>query len=66
VFGAAGLCGVTAAGQGALVPMIGYAWPLLVWWVREVRGQFRDDWELPPATPCGIAGRVGPVSRAGR
>jgi hypothetical protein len=24
--------------------MIGYAWPLLVWWVREVRGQFRDDW----------------------
>ncbi len=30
-----------------LVPMIGYARPLLVWWVQEVRGQFRDDWELP-------------------
>ena len=30
-----------------LVPMIGYARPLLVWWVQEVRGQFCDDWELP-------------------
>ena len=30
-----------------LVPMTGYARLLLVWWVQEVRGQFRDDWELP-------------------
>jgi hypothetical protein len=29
--------------------MIGYTRPLVVWWVQEVRGQFRDDWELPPA-----------------
>jgi hypothetical protein len=27
--------------------MIGHARPLLVWWVREDRGQFRDDWKLP-------------------
>jgi hypothetical protein len=30
-----------------LVPMIGYARPLLAWWVQEARGQFRDGWELP-------------------
>jgi hypothetical protein len=24
--------------------MIGHARPLLVWWVQEVRGQFRYDW----------------------
>jgi hypothetical protein len=32
-----------------LVPMLGDARPLLVWWVTEVRGQFADDWELPLA-----------------
>jgi hypothetical protein len=30
-----------------LVLMSGYAQPLLVWWVQEVHGKFRDDWELP-------------------
>jgi integrase len=28
-----------------LVPMLGDARPLLIWWVTEVRGQFRDEWE---------------------
>ncbi len=31
--------------------MIGHARLLLVWWVQEVRGQFRDDWELPRPKP---------------
>ena len=36
----------TAAVRGArLVPMIGSARPLLVWWVQAVRGQFRYDWD---------------------
>jgi hypothetical protein len=25
--------------------MIGYAGPLVVWWVQEIRDHFRDDWE---------------------
>jgi site-specific recombinase XerD len=45
------------AGKGArgsgprqrLVPMLGDARALLVWWVTEVRGEFRDDWRLPRA-----------------
>jgi integrase len=32
-----------------LVPMLGDARALLVWWVREVRGEYADDWELPRA-----------------
>jgi site-specific recombinase XerD len=43
------------AGKGArgsgprerLVPMLGDARALLAWWVGEVRGEFRDDWQLP-------------------
>jgi hypothetical protein len=27
------------------VPVVGHARPLLVWWVREVGGQFGNDWE---------------------
>ncbi len=33
-----------------LVPMLGDARALLVWWVSEVRGEYADDWELPRAT----------------
>jgi len=29
--------------------MLGDARALLVWWVTEVRGEFRDDWRLPRA-----------------
>jgi integrase len=32
-----------------LVPMLGDARALLVWWVSEVRGEYPDDWELPRA-----------------
>lgn len=32
-----------------LVPMLGDARTLLVWWVSEVRGEFDDDFELPRA-----------------
>ena len=42
--------------------MIGHARPLLVWWVREGRGQFRDDWNCRAGRRCGIAGRDGLVS----
>jgi hypothetical protein len=28
--------------------MIGYARPLVVWWVQEIRDQFRHDWGLLP------------------
>lgn len=44
-----------------LVPMLGDARPLLVWWVREVRGEFDDDWELPaaPLFPSERGGAVG-------
>jgi site-specific recombinase XerD len=30
-----------------LIPMLGDARQLLMWWVQDVRGEFRDDWELP-------------------
>jgi site-specific recombinase XerD len=42
--------GKGARGSGPkerLVPMLGDARALLVWWVREVRGEFADDWQLP-------------------
>ena len=44
-----------------LVPMLGDARPLLVWWVTEVRGQFRDDWELPRSVlfPSERGGPIG-------
>jgi site-specific recombinase XerD len=44
-----------------LVPMLGDARPLLVWWVTEVRGQFTDDWELPRAVlfPSERGGPIG-------
>jgi integrase len=45
--------GKGARGSGPrerLVPMLGDARGLLVWWVRQVRGEFRDDWQLPRAT----------------
>jgi site-specific recombinase XerD len=44
--------GKGASGSGPrqrLVPMLGDARALLVWWVTEVRGEFRDDWRLPRA-----------------
>ncbi len=43
-----------------LVPMLGDARALLVWWVREVRGEFRDDWQLPGA-PLFPSERGGPI-----
>jgi integrase/recombinase XerD len=44
-----------------LVPMLGDARPLLVWWVTGVRGQFTDDWELPLAVvfPSERGGPIG-------
>jgi integrase len=44
-----------------LVPMLGDARPLLIWWVREVRGEFRDDWDLPRAVlfPSERGGPIG-------
>jgi site-specific recombinase XerD len=44
-----------------LVPMLGDARPLLAWWVREVRGEFSDDWELPRsvAFPSERGGPIG-------
>ena len=44
-----------------LVPMLGEARPLLVWWVREIRGEFRDDWALPRAALF-PSERGGPIS----
>lgn len=32
-----------------LVPMLGQARPILVWWVTEVRGCYDDDFDLPRA-----------------
>jgi integrase/recombinase XerD len=57
------------AGKGArgsgprqrLVPLLGDARPLLLWWVREVRGEFTDDWQLPRA-PLFPSERGGPLS----
>lgn len=51
-----------------LVPMLGDARQLLVWWVEQVRGEFEDEWELPGALvfPSERGGRVGTDSfRAG-
>ena len=44
-----------------MVPMLGDARPLLIWWVTEVRGQFRDEWELPRAVlfPSERGGPIG-------
>jgi integrase len=44
-----------------MVPMLGDARPLLVWWVQDIRGQFRDDWELPRAALF-PSERGGPIS----
>jgi integrase/recombinase XerC len=44
-----------------LVPMIGDARPLLIWWIEEVRGEFRDDWTMPRASLF-PSERDGPVS----
>lgn len=55
--------GKGAKGSGPrqrLVPMLGQARPLLVWWVSEVRGEFDDDWERPGA-PLLPSERGGPV-----
>jgi integrase len=43
-----------------LVPMLGDARTLLVWWVTEVRGEFTDDWRLPRA-PLFPSERGGPI-----
>lgn len=43
-----------------LVPMLGDARALLVWWVGEVRGDFDDDFELPRA-PLFPSERGGPA-----
>jgi integrase len=56
------------AGKGArgsgprqrLVPMLGDARALLVWWVTEVRGEFSDDWQAPRA-PLFPSERGGPI-----
>jgi hypothetical protein len=44
-----------------MVPMLGDARPPLIWWVREVRGQFRDDSELHGAMlfPSERGGLIG-------
>jgi integrase len=55
--------GKGARGSGPrerLVPMLGDARALLVWWVREARGEFRDDWRLPRA-PLFPSERGGPI-----
>jgi integrase/recombinase XerD len=57
------------AGKGArgsgprqrLVPMLGDARALLVWWVGEVRGEFGDDWQAPQA-PLFPSERGGPIA----
>lgn len=43
-----------------LVPMLGDARALLVWWVSEVRGDFEDDFEAPRA-PLFPSERGGPA-----
>jgi integrase len=50
-----------------MVPMLGDARPLLIWWVTEVRGQFTDDWELPRAVlfPSERGGPIGGDTFAG-
>lgn len=43
-----------------VMPMLGDARPVLVWWVSEVRGEFDDDWERPAAVlfPSERGGRI--------
>jgi integrase len=56
--------GKGARGSGPrerLVPMLGDARALLVWWVQQVRGEFRDDWRLPRA-PLFPSERGGPIA----
>jgi integrase len=56
--------GKGARGSGPrerLVPMLGDARRLLVWWVQEVRGEFSDDWALPRA-PLFPSERGGPIT----
>lgn len=45
-----------------LVPMLAGARELLAWWVREVRGEFEDDFDLPraPLFPSERGGRTDP------
>src|SRR5205085_8699897 len=43
-----------------LVPMLGDARPLLVWWVSQVRGEFGDDFDRPWA-PLFPSERGGPA-----
>lgn len=55
--------GKGARGSGPrerLVPMLGDARAILVWWVTQVRGEFDDDWERPQAVlfPSERGGRV--------
>lgn len=55
--------GKGARGSGPrerLVPMLGASRAMLIWWVREVRGEFNDDWERPRAVlfPSERGGRV--------
>jgi integrase/recombinase XerD len=60
------------AGKGArgsgprerLVPMLGNARAMLIWWVTEVRGEFDDDFERPraPLFPSERGGRVSAES----
>ena len=55
--------GKGARGSGPrerLVPMLGDARPLLVWWVGEVRGEFGDDFDRPRA-PLFPSERGGPA-----
>jgi site-specific recombinase XerD len=55
--------GKGARGSGPrerLVPMLGDTRALLVWWVAEVRGEFRDDWRLP-RSPLFPSERGGPI-----
>jgi site-specific recombinase XerD len=55
--------GKGARGSGPrerLVPMLGDARALLIWWVQEVRGEFDDEWELPRA-PLFPSERGGPI-----
>jgi site-specific recombinase XerD len=55
--------GKGARGSGPrerLVPMLGDARPLLVWWVSEVRGGFGDDFDRPRA-PLFPSERGGPA-----
>jgi site-specific recombinase XerD len=44
-----------------LVPLLGDARALLVWWVGEVRGEFADDWRLPRSAlfPSERGGPIG-------